>query len=90
MLPDFVAYQAETKAGETYSGFIANESATTITLRRANEPDITLLRAELKEFKTGGRSLMPEGLEAGLSEKDMADLIEFLRRPDRTLFTQSK
>jgi len=90
VLPDFVAYHAETKGGNTYTGFIANESATTVTLRRANEPDITLPRAELKEFKTSGQSLMPEGLEAGLGDQDVADLIEFLRRPDRTLFSQSK
>jgi putative heme-binding domain-containing protein len=90
VLPDFVAYNATTKTGDTYSGFIANESATAVTLRRANEPDITLSRAELKEFSTSGKSLMPEGLEAGMSEQDMADLIEFLRRPDRTLFTQAK
>jgi putative membrane-bound dehydrogenase-like protein len=90
VLPDFVAYTATTKSGDAYTGFIANESATTVTLRRANEPDLTLKRADLKEFKTSGSSLMPDGLEAGMSEQDMADLIEFLRRPDRTLFTQSK
>ncbi len=90
VLPDFVAYNATTKNGDTYTGFIANESAATVTLRRANEPDVTLKRAELKEFKTSGQSLMPDGLEAGLSEQDMADLIEFLRRPDRTLFAQPK
>ena len=34
--------------------------------------------------------VMPDGLEAGMNEQDVADLIEFLRRPDRTLFTQAK
>ncbi len=90
VLPDFVAYNATAKSGDTYTGFIANESTTTVTLRRANEPDITLKRSELKELTTSGKSLMPDGLEAGMSEQDVADLIEFLRRPDRTLFTQSK
>jgi putative membrane-bound dehydrogenase-like protein len=90
VLPDFVAYSAETKGGESYTGFIANESPATVTLRRANEPDITLKRFDLKELKTSGKSLMPDGLEAGMSDQDMADLIEFLRRPDRTLFSQSK
>jgi putative membrane-bound dehydrogenase-like protein len=89
VLPDFVAYNATTKNGDTFTGFIANESATTVTLRRANEPDITLKRADLNEFKTSGTSLMPDGLEAGMTEQDMADLIEFLRRPDRTLFNEN-
>jgi putative heme-binding domain-containing protein len=89
VLPDFVAYNATTKSGDSYTGFIANESAATVTLRRANEPDVTLRRADLSEFKTSGHSLMPEGLEAGMNEQDMADLIEFLRRPDRTLFNEN-
>lgn len=88
VLPDFVAYTAESKDGETYTGFIANESAVTVTLRRANEPDITLERANLKSLATSGKSLMPDGLEAAMSEQDVADLIEFLRRPDRTLFSE--
>jgi hypothetical protein len=61
-----------------------------VTLRRPNEADVTVNRSDLKELKTNGKSLMPDGLEAGLSEQDFADLIEFLRRPDRTLFTQNK
>jgi putative membrane-bound dehydrogenase-like protein len=87
VLPDFVSYTAETKSGESYSGFIAAESPASVTLRRANEPDITLKRSDLKEFQTSGKSLMPDGLEAAMSEQDVADLIEFLRRPDRTLFS---
>jgi putative heme-binding domain-containing protein len=90
VLPDFVAYNAETKSGDSYTGFIAGESATSVTLRRANEPDITLQRSELKTFTTSGKSLMPDGLEAALNVQDMADVIEFLRRPDRTLFSQGR
>jgi putative heme-binding domain-containing protein len=90
VLPDFVSYNAILKNGETVTGFIANESSTSVTLRRANEPDATLARSDLAEFKTAGKSLMPDGLEAGMSEQDMADLIEFLRRPDRTLFAPGR
>ncbi len=90
VLPDFVSYTAQTKSGETITGFIANESATAVTLRRPNEPDATLARAEIKELRTERKSVMPDGLEAGINEQQMADLIEFLRRPDRTLFTQTK
>ena len=90
VLPDFVAYNAETKSGESYTGFIAKESIDSVTLRRANEPDITLPRSDLKALTTQNKSLMPDGLEAAMTEQDVADLIEFLRRPDRTLFTQLK
>jgi putative membrane-bound dehydrogenase-like protein len=90
VLPDFVAYSAETKNGESYVGFIAKESPETVTLRRANESDLTLKRSELKALTSQGKSLMPDGLESAMTEQDVADLIEFLRRPDRTLFTQHK
>jgi putative heme-binding domain-containing protein len=89
VLPDFAAYTVTTRDGESHTGFIANETAGTLTLRRANVPDITFQRAEVKEIVTSGKSLMPDGLEAGMTEQDVADLIEFLRRPDRTLFTQA-
>jgi hypothetical protein len=38
-------------------------------------------RSQLKEIRTTGRSLMPEGLEAGLGPQDLADLLAFLRSP---------
>ena len=37
-----------------------------------------LLRSEGDEVKSIGRSLMPEGLEAGLSVVQMADLLAWL------------
>jgi putative membrane-bound dehydrogenase-like protein len=90
VLPDFVAYNATTKRGDSYTGFIVGESSDSVTLRRPNEPDVTLRRIELEEFKTSGKSLMPDGLEAALTVQEMADVLEFLRRPDRTLFTQER
>ena len=36
-------------------------------------------RANVATLRSLGQSLMPEGLEAGLSPQDMADLIQFLR-----------
>jgi putative heme-binding domain-containing protein len=86
VLPDFVAYNAETTDGESYTGFLVQETAASVTLRRPNEADITLSRAQLASFGTSGKSLMPDGLEAGLTPQDMADLLEFLRRPDKRLF----
>ena len=47
---------------------------------------MSIQRAELTELKTESKSLMPEGLETGITREEMADLLEFLRLPDRTLF----
>lgn len=86
VLPDYISYMATTRSGDVFVGVLVNESASSVTLRRANEPDLTLQRADLKELKTENKSLMPDGLEAGTTVQDMADLLEFLRRPDRKLF----
>jgi len=35
-------------------------------------------RANIVRMESTGKSLMPEGLEAGLSAQEMADLLEFI------------
>ncbi len=90
VLPDFVSYTVVRKDGEVFSGCVVAETPVSVTLRRPNEPDLTLPRDQIKELRTEGRSLMPDGLEAGMTPQDMADLLEFLRLPDRTLFGGGK
>ena len=41
----------------------------------------TLLRADISELRSANLSLMPEGLETGLSQQDMADVIRFVQSP---------
>jgi hypothetical protein len=38
----------------------------------------TILRREIQELTTTGKSLMPEGLETRVSPGEMADLLAFL------------
>jgi putative heme-binding domain-containing protein len=90
VLPDFVSYTATTADGETLTGLIVAESATGVTLRRPNVPDATVQRSQIKELKADGKSLMPDGLEQGLSVQDMADLLSFLRQPEAALLPKDK
>ncbi|PYM14757.1 MAG: hypothetical protein DME18_06045 [Verrucomicrobia bacterium] len=76
--PRYLNYTVETKAGETFSGLIASESLSSITLRGPNGTDTALQRSQIARLLPSGQSLMPEGLEAGLTLQDMADLIEYL------------
>jgi putative heme-binding domain-containing protein len=87
--PDFVAYSLVTKAGETSTGLLAAENATSVTLRRSGQPDETILRSQIQEWRAETKSLMPDGLEQGMSRQDMADLLEFLRQPDARLFSKT-
>jgi putative heme-binding domain-containing protein len=74
----YVEYVAETRSGRVFTGILAAESATSITLRGQEGKDQVLLRTELEELSSTGRSLMPEGLERELSRRDLADLIAYL------------
>jgi putative membrane-bound dehydrogenase-like protein len=78
----YVTYVAVTRAGRTFTGMLASETATSITLRGQEAKDQVLLRGELEEFQGTGKSLMPEGLEKELTKQDLADLIAYLTVQD--------
>jgi len=76
--PNFVAYLAETRSGESLVGILSNETSTSLTIRQAFGKETTVLRADLKRLESQKMSLMPEGLEQGLTAQDVADLLEFV------------
>ncbi len=77
--PEFTEYIVATTQGQVFSGLIASETATSITLRQGeNKPDIVVLRVDIEELKNSGRSLMPEGMEKTIDPQAMADLIAYL------------
>lgn len=76
--PQFVNYVLITDDGRTLTGMIAAETATSVTLRRAEGASDTVLRSDIDELQSTGMSLMPEGVEKDLGKQDLADLIEFL------------
>ena len=78
--PDFAAYSVVLKDGDPISGLIVAENENGITVRRPNEVDAVLQRGQIREIRADGKSLMPEGLEEGMTMEDMADLLRFLAR----------
>jgi len=88
--PDYVSYTLTTTDGETMNGLITAESASSVTLRRPNIADATIQRSQIRELKADGKSLMPDGLEQGLTEQDVANLLEFIRQPDDKLLPEDK
>jgi putative heme-binding domain-containing protein len=77
--PRYVAYVATTLDGRTLSGVIVAETPTSVTLRRADGAEDTVLRANLEGLRSTRMSLMPEGLERSLTRQDVADLFAYLR-----------
>jgi putative membrane-bound dehydrogenase-like protein len=76
--PDSVAITVATKSGQILSGILAEETGAGLKLRKADGVEETILRSEVAEFRSTGRSLMPEGLEQSLNLQEMADLLRFL------------
>jgi putative heme-binding domain-containing protein len=61
-----------------------------VTLRAGGAVDQTVIRSQIKEITPDNKSLMPDGLEQGMTHQDMADLLEFLRDPDNKLLPEEK
>ena len=74
----YMSFLVRTRAGESYLGVIAEDTATQLTLRMPGGVSKTILRADVTGSSSDGRSLMPEGLEGGLTTQDMADLLTFI------------
>ncbi|MBI2824468.1 MAG: c-type cytochrome [Planctomycetia bacterium] len=76
--PQYVNYVLSTDDGRTVTGMIDGETATSVTLKRAEGATDTILRVNIVEKVASGLSIMPEGLEQQLDKEAMADLIAYL------------
>jgi putative membrane-bound dehydrogenase-like protein len=77
--PRYLNYLVTTKKGQSLTGMIAAETASSITLRRGEKAEDTLLRSQIDTIEGTGKSVMPEGLEMQLSKQDLADVIAYLQ-----------
>lgn len=77
--PQYLTYAVATTDGRQLTGLLAAETATSITLKRADNASDTILRIDIDQLKSTGLSLMPEGMEKQIDQASMADLLEYLR-----------
>jgi putative membrane-bound dehydrogenase-like protein len=77
--PRYVNYHATVADGRVLNGVIVAETPTSVTLRRGDGAEDTILRANLESLRSTRLSLMPEGLEKQLSHQDVSDLFAYLR-----------
>lgn len=78
---EYLSFTAETSDGEMTTGLLISETEEFVTFREAGGKTTTLPRQQIERLTSSGLSFMPEELEAGLSQQDMADLISFLQQP---------
>jgi len=72
-------YFIETADGRTISGILVEDSATSLTLRRKEGHQDTLLRSNIARMRTSTVSAMPEGHEREINSQQMSDLLEYLQ-----------
>jgi putative membrane-bound dehydrogenase-like protein len=76
---NYIEYTVTLKNGRTVSGIIVTDTGGSITLKRAENVSETVLRQDVDEVQSTGRSLMPEGQEKNINVAEMTDLISFLK-----------
>lgn len=70
------------KDDDDYSGIIRSETPEAITIIDSLGKTNVLRKSDIKSRKTSQISLMPEGLQTGLTLQDFSDLITFLQNPN--------
>jgi putative heme-binding domain-containing protein len=81
-------YSAVTNQGRQYTGILAAETGSSITLLQQEGKQTTLLRGDLEALASTGKSLMPEGLEKDIKPQDLADIMAYVGStgPSRKVF----
>jgi putative membrane-bound dehydrogenase-like protein len=78
--PEFLEYAIALDDGRVVTGLFAAETPAAVTIRAREGLEQTILRRNIAEIASTGRSLMPEGLENVLPPLQMADLLAYLLR----------
>jgi putative heme-binding domain-containing protein len=79
---NYLAYLVETKSGDSHLGLIASDTPAGVTVRQAYGVEVLVPRGDIKRMRSQDQSLMPEGLEEGLTVQALADLLEFISTAD--------
>jgi len=77
--PRYLAYTIVLRDDSSFSGRIMSESGNGISLLTAEGKPHTILRSQIAHLQGSRLSMMPEGLESGLTPQQVADLIAFVR-----------
>ena len=77
----YMTYAVLTNTGRVFTGLLASESPTSITLKQQEGKQQVILRNEIDEMKVSAVSMMPADLIVTLQPQDVADVIAWLRQP---------
>lgn len=86
--PGYGTVIVETKTGEEFQGILKQATDVGVQLMGADGKVVSIAAADIKQQRGSTVSLMPEGLQAGLSLQEFTDLTEYLatlQQPESTL-----
>ena len=72
-------YTVLTVDGRIFTGVLAEETATSITLKKEEAAKEVILRKNIDEMEASRLSMMPENMEEQITPQDLAHLLGFLR-----------
>jgi putative membrane-bound dehydrogenase-like protein len=75
----YLNFVAATTSGRSVIGLLSTETGSSITLLAAEGKSESILRSDIEELRSTGKSLMPDGVEKDLTHQDLADVIEYVR-----------
>ena len=75
----YESYLATTTDERELSGIIIRQSAVDVALRDASGAELQLRKDQIRELRRSAISIMPEGLERGLTREEFRDLLAFLQ-----------
>src|SRR5262249_23600920 len=76
--PQFASYLVKPTDGRTFTGLLVKRGEKQVILKDAENKEIVLPAADVDSVQPSRLSLMPDGLVAGLTPQEAADLLEFL------------
>ncbi|MEO8351314.1 MAG: hypothetical protein ABI680_06250, partial [Chthoniobacteraceae bacterium] len=89
--PGYGTVTVEKKGGGIFQGILKQATNDRIQLMGADGKLVSIAKAEIQKQEGNAVSLMPEGLQAGLSIEEFTDLTEYLttlRQPANTLVSE--
>ncbi len=78
--PRYLAYSIDLKDDTSLVGRIVSETGSSLKLLAADGKSQSILRSQIANLQGSRLSLMPEGLEAGLTPQECADVIGYVQK----------
>ena len=78
----YLNHQVKTKEGTIVTGLVFHETDTEIGIKMMGGSERIIQKSDIEQFASLGTSMMFEGLEANISQQEMADLLAFLQESE--------